>query len=74
VDSRGEEISAPVVTTAVASGWLQDVAVSVLRVAPNDAAELRIEFTPLGAWLWAGSALLVAAGVATWIVVLGRHA
>jgi hypothetical protein len=56
----------------VARGLLQDVSLTLLRILPNDAAQLRITFTPLGAWLWPGLALLLAAGVTAWAVALRR--
>ena len=70
VDSRDEEIGEPVVNTAVRSGLLQDVSVSLVRPMPNNSAELRVAFTPLGAWLWFGSTLLVAGGLAVWVASL----
>lgn len=74
VDSRGEEIFAPVVTMAVASGLLQDVAITLQRTMPGDAAELRVEFRPFESWLWAGCALVVMAALAAWLGSFGRGA
>lgn len=64
VDSRDEEIFEPVVTMAVASGPLQDIAVTLERTLPGDAAELRIEFRPFESWIWVGCALVMSAGLA----------
>ncbi len=73
VDSRDEEIGEPVVKAAVRSGPLQDVSVSLVNLTPNNSANLAIGFTPLGAWLWVGCALLVAAGFTAWIASLRRE-
>jgi len=74
VDSRDEEIGEPVVQAAVRSDLLQDVAVSLVRPMPNNSAELRVVFTPLGAWVWCGCALLVAGGLAVWVASLRSDA
>lgn len=67
VDSRDEEILQPVVTMAVASSPLQDIAVTLERTLPRDAAELRIEFRPFQFWIWVGCALVITAGLVAWV-------
>jgi cytochrome c biogenesis factor len=67
VDSRDEEIGEPVVSAPVRRALLQDVSVRLVRPLPNNSAELRIVFTPLGVWLWVGCALLVVGGIAVWV-------
>jgi cytochrome c biogenesis factor len=67
VDSRDEEIFEPVVTIAVASGPLQDIAVTLERTLPGDVAELRVEFRPFESWIWVGCALVITAGLVAWV-------
>ncbi len=54
----------PVATPAVRSTWREDLYVVLLTFDPGDqSAVLRVVISPMVSWLWAGGAIMVAAGV-----------
>jgi cytochrome c biogenesis factor len=73
IDSRSEEAAGAVVRIGHARGFLQDVTVTLLRMLPNDLAQVRIGFTPFGAWLWPGLVLWLVAGGVAWATALRRR-
>lgn len=73
VDSRGEETAEPLVVAGRKHGLDQEVAVTLLRTLPDDAAELRVDFRPLKSLQTAAYLLLFAAGVAAWAGALRRR-
>lgn len=74
VDSRGEEIAAPVVVAGRKHGLVQEMAVRLERTLPNDAVELRVGFRPLMSGVSAAYLLLVATGLGLWITLVRRRA
>lgn len=74
VDSRGEEIAAPVVVAGRRHGLAQEVAVRLERTLPDDVAELRVDFRPFRSGLSAAYLLLILTGGVLLIGALRRSA
>lgn len=72
VDSKGEEIAEPVVVPGRRHGLAQEIAVRLVRLQPENAAELGVEFTPFKSGVRLAYLLLFGTGLLLWIGAIRR--